>query len=243
MAKKLSAAEFALKRQAHEAAVEAAAAILLSGDPTVFRFEAELRHHLRSHWCLMGLRWQKADDKAVLIVDQALRRLNAVRPTWREGQYEFARGGGRLFCANIRCAQIITRVTDQATMYCSEVCRLRAKSMRGYWEEQAARVEYARARRKLMRAAAKPRNCEWCKSEFQPLDYTGKKPQRFCSSKCRSRYASSCSPWRKNGQGPKPNGHLNGNGHSAPLAALISGDTVLPRKRPSLGRRFEAIGG
>ena len=207
MATKLTPARLA-QRVAFQSLVADVAARLETGSPTVFAFEGSTRHQLRSAWVLEGMKWSKADEKAEAVIMLAFRKLKAIRPTWLEGQSEFARGGGRLFCANTRCAQIITRHSDQATLYCSEVCRLRAKSFRGYWEEQAARIEYARKARRTIRTQAKPRICEWsdCGREFQPLDYTGKKPQRFCSQKCRSRYASSCSGWRKDGAGPRSKG-------------------------------------
>jgi hypothetical protein len=203
-------------RQYREAQlISAVAAILDAGRPTYFRREGMLRHNLRSGRCLEGWTWRKADDYAAHILVLAFLELRAIRPSWDEGQPEYTRtrGSGRVFCANADCQRVIDRDVDQVARYCSEECRLRAKSKRGYDMHRAVRVNYARAQRVALRAIAEPRQCEWCAREFLPLDYTGKKPQRFCSLTCRSRYASSWSAeWRKNGPGPKPNGHAKPNG-------------------------------
>jgi hypothetical protein len=163
----------------------------------------------------------------------AFLELQAIRPTWDEGQPEFTRtrGSGRVFCANEDCQQAIGRDCDQLARYCSEVCRLRAKSKRGYWDHQRQAIIRAQAQRDAARAAATPRNCELCGREFQPLDDC-RRAQRFCSKTCRSRYASSwAATWRRNGPGPKPNGKANG--HSAPHTAETSGDRMTKADLPS----------
>lgn len=185
------------KRDSIASLATALARILIQGEPTRFRYEGACRHGLRSALCLQGLTWARADDLAAKVLSEALRSIGAHRPLWHEGQPEFTRIGGRMFCANEACQKPIERESFQVLAYCSEQCRIRAKAKRAYGENAEERVAYAAAWRTAAREKAPVRSCDWCAREFAPLDYTGKKPQRFCSKTCRSRYASSCTAgWR-----------------------------------------------
>jgi hypothetical protein len=188
------------QRAVFERLVVLTAKVLDQGEPTRFRHEADCRHGLRVYFLYQGRSWALSDHMAATIVRDALRILNVRRPSWFECQPGFTRtrGSGVLYCANESCGRPIERLSNQAHLaYCSEGCRLEAKNKRHYQEHQPARVSYAQERRDRLRAAAEPRICEWCGKSFLPLDYAGKKPQRFCSLPCRSRFASQwAASWR-----------------------------------------------
>ena len=171
------------------------AGILMRGSPTLFQFEGLCRQAVRSGFILQErYPWPLADVVAQIIVRRALRRIGAFRPRWHEGQKEYCRIESRIFCAH--CEKPITRESFQALMYCSERCRSAAKCARCYAEHREARIAYAQAQRDRQRAAAQPRECQWCGASFQPLD-DNRRPQRFCGKACRSRYASQwASQWR-----------------------------------------------
>jgi hypothetical protein len=173
--------------------------ILRTGEPTPFAFEAACRHGLRRALVAMSWKWAIADTVAADIVAAALRDIGAKRPTWYEGQPEFTRTvQERWRCANKKCGKPIERESDQVMLYCGEPCRLRAKSERQAADRRKEQAAASRAWRAAARAAGPQRKCELCNAQFHALDITGKKPQRFCSPSCRSRFASQCATaWRR----------------------------------------------
>jgi hypothetical protein len=180
-------------RRLNGASVAVFAKILDSGQPTRFRFEGAIRAGIRAYLVLCGDTWRDADDNAAQVVKAAFWKLRVARPSWLEGQPEWVRLDGRVFCANEKCQKIIER---DSALYCSEECRTRTKSRRGYAEHAEENVIRARAARATARALAEVRHCEWCGGEFKPLDDSRRK-QRFCGKTCRSRFASSCAAsWR-----------------------------------------------
>jgi hypothetical protein len=185
-------------RRLNGASVALFAKILDSGQPTRFRWEGSLRAGIRAFLVLHGDTWRTADDNAAQILKLAFWSLKVMRPSWHEGQTEWTRlDGGRIYCANESCQKPIEGDSLQTRMYCCNECRQRAKSKRGYHEHAEENVIRARAARVAARALGETRVCEWCARQFQALDYAGKKPQRFCSRTCRSRFASSCAAsWR-----------------------------------------------
>jgi hypothetical protein len=170
-----------------------------TGEPTPFAYEASCRHGLRSSLVLRGWKWARADFIANEIVVDALRIIGAKRPSWYEGQPEFTRTvQERLRCANKKCGKPIERESDQVMLYCSEPCRQRTKSERQAVDRRKEQAAASRAWRAAARAAGPLRLCELCSAPFNALDITGKKPQRFCSRTCRSRFASQCAKaWRR----------------------------------------------
>jgi hypothetical protein len=190
------------KHKAHRlngASVAVFAKILDAGKPTRFRFEAAVRHGIRVYLILHGARWQEADDNAAQVIKAAFWKLRIHRPSWAEGQPQFTHNdGGRVFCANEACQKLIERQSLKALLYCSDECRRRAKTTRFYADHAEECAANAKAARIAARAMGETRVCPWCNREFQALDYTGKKKQRFCSVKCGIRFASSCAAsWRK----------------------------------------------
>lgn len=59
--------------------------ILDTGEPTKFAFEGACHAGLRARLCLEGTAWPQADKFANEVVNEALRRIGASRPTWQEG--------------------------------------------------------------------------------------------------------------------------------------------------------------
>ncbi len=102
--------------------VDTIAAILRSGDPTPFAFEASCRHGLRAALCLHGWRWQEADAMAAEIVTLALRIIGARRPTWAEGQPEFVQNGAGTLIERTRCIRCHDRLPQGHHKFCGQLC-------------------------------------------------------------------------------------------------------------------------
>jgi hypothetical protein len=110
--------------------------ILAAGDPTPFAFEAACRHGLRAALCLAGWTWAKADREAADIVALALRDLGAQRPTWQQGQPDYAQTGTIIL--RERCLSCGASLLNELnTTYCSWLCRNRwHATMAATWRMQ-----------------------------------------------------------------------------------------------------------
>lgn len=95
--------------------------ILAGAEPTRFAFEATCRHAVRSRLCLNGWSWAAADDLAADIVKDALRRLGAKRPTWKEGQPEYTQDGFAPILRT-RCIRCHGPLEDDRPKFCSHWC-------------------------------------------------------------------------------------------------------------------------
>jgi hypothetical protein len=189
--------KFRLTKDRQKALIAKVTDVLRRGEPTVFARSAATRHGIRSTFCLSGWPWLIADLTAAGIVDRALNRLGARYPTWLEGQREYTGHEPRIFCANPECGAPIPCEARLDQAYCSQACRKAAKDFRYKSERREADRLRVAAARIAAREKGPIRLCEWCQRAFQALDYTGKKPQRFCGLKCRSNYASSfAASWR-----------------------------------------------
>jgi hypothetical protein len=174
--------------------------ILRTGRPTPFAHEGSTRTALRCYFILHEHRsWRVSDLLAKTVVEAALDTVGARRPSWWESQPEFTRlkGTSCTYCANPECGRPIGRQNNNPTLkFCCEQCRVQTKARRLYQTYRERNVAHAQAKRDAQRAAAELRACEWCSLLFRPLD-DSRRPQRFCSKTCRSRYASSCAAsWR-----------------------------------------------
>jgi hypothetical protein len=185
-------------RKLNGSSIAAFAKILDKGKPTRFAYEGAIRHGIRSYLVLLGETWADADLNAQQVLQAAFWRLKIARPSWLEGQPEATRlPGDRIYCANSDCQKVIEQTSLQVRLYCSEECRTREKAKRYYRDNAETERIQARAARVAQRALGEVRHCELCNRQFKALDVSGKKPQRFCSLKCRSRFASSCAAsWR-----------------------------------------------
>lgn len=95
--------------------------ILASAEPTRFAFEATCRHAVRSRLCLNGWSWAAADDLAADVVKDALRRLGAKRPTWKEGQEEWTQDGYAPI-ERTRCLRCHGQLDEGQLKYCGRLC-------------------------------------------------------------------------------------------------------------------------
>lgn len=106
--------------------IDKVATILKTGEPTRFALEAACRHSLRAALCLKGLDWGQADAIAADIVAAALRQIGAVRPTWQQGQPEWAQDGHNPIQRE-RCRQCHGKLPDDdysdRRVFCSSTCR------------------------------------------------------------------------------------------------------------------------
>lgn len=168
----------AISKRRKDAILDGIVAIMRLCQPTPFVAESACRHGIRSSLCLQGWSWPEADAAAVEIVASALRIVGAKRPTWEQGQPEYAfRGdpGVRENC--IRCGKPLP---EFARKFCGPACR---NAHHAHWADLTKRDERNATRRARMAAwtAKQPaRTCEGCKVAFKPRT----PGQRFCSGQC-----------------------------------------------------------
>jgi hypothetical protein len=193
-----------LGQQRFERAIKETIAILRQGEWTKFEFEGACRAGIRSSLCLQSWPWADADAAAVEIVRIALHRIDAVRPTWLQGQPEYTQEGFAPI-ERVRCANCRNPMPPgpgylggtRAKKYCSKLCRdVAAGNRRRLFGFRQTRAEYLaqaavhREKNRVERRIA----CEWCKIPFTPDDRRGKgkaAPQRFCSNSCAARWRNS----------------------------------------------------
>jgi hypothetical protein len=169
--------------------VDKAACILRTGESTKFEFEGACRHGIRSALCLGGWPWSDADAAAAAIVAKALNQIGAVRPTWDQGQpdYAVAYGSQRSRCA--RCDGPIAedRGSSNGTpvKFCSDLCAHNAMAERKRISgEKVSLAEYlatcvARTERTMQERAAVCQNPA-CGRLFPTKD----RDRKYCSRKC-----------------------------------------------------------
>lgn len=101
---------------------EVASSLMQRVEPTPFALEAPIRTWLRERLCLQGWSWRDADLAAEDVVDAALSKAGAERPTWKQGQPEFTQDGvvvaERFYCIN--CG---SPLAEGQIKYCSSQCR------------------------------------------------------------------------------------------------------------------------
>ena len=173
----------------HAAIVADVVRILDAGRSSKFEYEAATRVGLRAGFCLEGRTWKFADTYAAAIVKEALHRIGAARPTWEQGQPEWAQDGfapvQRFFCSG--CARPIpkdrTSRIGLPVKYCSDLC------MGAAYARKARRSgERMKSRQWIARCAARTRHtkeqmmvpCMHCGTDFV-AKYHG---QKFCSRRC-----------------------------------------------------------
>lgn len=130
-----------------------------------FEHEGATRAGVRTSLVLEGYGWQRADNEAMALIAEGHRLMGASRPTWIEGQWEYAIG-------RENCAQCRGPLDDAAIAsrdrFCGEDCRRIMKT----W--QNANYHYAMTSRArwayevAQKAAIPERPCEWCGTMFRP---------------------------------------------------------------------------
>ncbi len=176
-------------------------AIMVHGEPTVFAYEAPIRHGIRSGLILSGgWTWKAADAAAAEVVREVLNQLGAKRPTWQQGQPGWTEEGiARLQRDNCaRCGKPIPmeRLLQSGgggwVKYCDSTCAFAAQSAmkcEREGEEGKARhaAEVAAAWRRAKDAMPlKP--CEYCGDLFHPTPAKKDRPEtRYCTPRCRNK--------------------------------------------------------
>lgn len=101
--------------------IDQTAAIMRRGEPSVFAFEGFMRHGLRSGLCLRGWSWAEADDMAAEVVRLALQQIGAKRPTYQQGQPEWAQDGVILIDRE-RCIRCGWQLPEGHRKFCGRLC-------------------------------------------------------------------------------------------------------------------------
>lgn len=89
---------------------------------SLFGLEGPLRADIRADLCRQGWRWQDADQMARDLLSEAYRIINATRPTWEEGQQEWAIQIGTLI-ERTRCVRCHGPLPDGRPKFCSDLCK------------------------------------------------------------------------------------------------------------------------
>lgn len=135
------------RQRFNKLAGDIARAIRLSFDAgdigSLLGLEGPLRHAVRADLCLLGWRWIDANFTAILVVDDALRRVRAQRPSWNEGQREWTISEG-LLIERTRCVECHKALPEGHYKYCGHLCsnayRLRAAYRRKGTEKIAEMI-------------------------------------------------------------------------------------------------------
>lgn len=90
---------------------------------SLWGLEGPLRHAIRSDLCLQGWEWQEADHVAKEILAEAFRKVNAVRPSWNEGQLEWTIEAGTLI-ERETCVRCSKPLPEGHYKFCSHLCGL-----------------------------------------------------------------------------------------------------------------------
>ena len=166
------------------------ASFVADGEPTPFRFEGIAVAALRARWCLAGWPFDKADTVARETMAAVYRRIQLRRPTWSEGQRDYALSpvdacracGGPLGIASLAARH----------GFCCDLCMIRHHSNRDSsevrWQSRTAHaVGYL-----IRREAIPERECAGCGEVFQPSHYF----VMSCSPECAHEARRKRAPWR-----------------------------------------------
>lgn len=167
-----------LKGQQREHVVGKVETLLRQWTQSKFEYEGTCRHSIREALCLLGYRWQVSDIEAEGIVQEALNRIGAKRPTWAEGQPYYT--DARENCIN--CGNAI-RPEDYGpkAKFCSVECAS-ALHRRMAAQDEKLSTGIARIAKDTVRKARQPsKKCEHCERTFVP-SYNSH--GRFCSHRC-----------------------------------------------------------
>ena len=176
------------ERLHREPIVRRVAELLLTGEPTPWRWTSEARHGLRARMCLDGMAWHLADARAEEIVRLARHRIGLSRfPTWTEALGEAREEREYFFCCS--CGGHMPEGSDRP--WCSSNCRdvhfnRRSRSDRKDGElarRQAFHAIFSDGLPEQPKAIeARERLCRHCREPF-----TAKRASRFyCSNSCLS---------------------------------------------------------
>lgn len=89
---------------------------------TPLNLEGLFRATLRATLCRQGWNWTAADDVARGLIERAFSRLGTMRPSWNEGQPDWAINTGTLI-ERTRCVRCKGPLPEDNHKYCSDLCR------------------------------------------------------------------------------------------------------------------------
>ncbi|NTI41611.1 hypothetical protein [Rhizobium rhizogenes] len=147
-----------------------------------FENEGSVRHGLRAAMCLGGNRWVLADIEADSVIQEALSKIGAKRPSWAEGQRDYT--DPMHICA--WCGQDLpAEVTSGARKgrFCSFVCAASSFEAKDKEDRYQRSCTSAAAYRIIQREKLPLRDCMQCGAAFRPFNYK-RRSQRFCSHEC-----------------------------------------------------------
>lgn len=146
-----------------------------------FEFEGACRHGLRAALCLKGHSWARADHEAAMLVEEALRQIGAVRPSWDEGQREYSEPRENCAWCGVLVPEEILNTGKRHQNYCCTECARAALTHRRLVDSRRESSAYKDAFDILQRSE-QSRKCELCGKSYRPLFGSGK----FCSMECSS---------------------------------------------------------
>lgn len=180
-----------LDRRRESDLTDSVVAILKTGQPTYFAFEGACRAGVRSTLCLEGWPWMDADDAARGLVGKALNQIGAERPTYMQGQPDYAveYGSGRSHCARPACGKRIPQERIDGSpvpvKYCSPLCKQLVHNLRNHhFGAQYTVAEY------LALSAARSAETERERSRYCENPRCGKffvtraADRKYCSHEC-----------------------------------------------------------
>lgn len=88
---------------------------------SIFGLEGPLRHAIRSDLCLQGWSWTDADIMAREMLEEVFRVVRAKRPSWNEGQREWAIAAGTLI-ERTRCVRCCKPLPEGHFKFCGDLC-------------------------------------------------------------------------------------------------------------------------
>jgi hypothetical protein len=186
--------------------------------------------------CVDGHDWHHADADAAALIDEALRRLHARRPSYDEGQREYSVSPD--YCS--WCHSPLEDVPGtRKVSFCSDVCARSAVSAREINHHRNETRAFNAAWEVISRSRHPQRECEECGKGFRPIRMDS--PNRFCSAKCHHAYAGrvlarpprTC-PTCKTSFQPATSKQV----HCSPACGFAARRTVLPRECRHCGTTF-----
>jgi hypothetical protein len=178
----------AKRERAHkEPIIREVARILDTGTPTKWRWWSEARHGLRQGFCLQGMAWHAADERADEIMQYARHRIGLQWPSWTE-----AHGAPPVERVFHFCATCGGWDADgHERPWCSYEC---GQAIRNHHYGHARRWDDAKRRQAVnvilsggkedVRSERTERRCRHCDTLFTPNNRTGDKRQKYCSNVC-----------------------------------------------------------
>lgn len=176
--------------EARKAKVSTVMKVLRDWRLSPFEMEGPVRAGIRSALCMDGHGWHRADAEAEALVAEALHLIGAIRPTWEQGQREYAIG--RDYCLYCR-GPLDEEEIARHRKFCSTDCA--GRYMRTRDDEASVAIDQVRSHAYYLVRTTRfpPKPCGWCGKVFQPA-VAG---SDACSIGCREKLLISRIPKRE----------------------------------------------